>query len=880
MSGGVLACAVHVVFDIFLLLGVLKWSCLHSQTCDILLMQYISPLVLQLAFLLALALYVVNLVDALPATRALRKDAVQFRAMTNLTHILFLFPLWSFSTAAIMSFGYQSYLVLLFVIATGVMLLLRNSMSIYCSSLVVMIGASVLFFSILFSERLSCMSSCVNSFLLFLPLLFALLLSFFLLQDMNRRNKFFNSKPERLKIFVPYFIDWSSLVLTVLLVVCGLNGYVDNGRFPLILLISPLFASEFLSFVWMLKVLSKTPRNRTLVDSWGSESALRFTLLQTPELAGEQTNHELLDLATDSRIRSHVSVIHWVSLWLCVPMCVLAVCVQTGLSQLNSSVLFPVSTAGAAMCFATGLIVPGPMPGFRFDAIWLPGWRSLFVSLMSVSHLGWVGYSIVSVSLSATVSTAERMVVGGFCVALLLLQYPFHRFNFLFYKDCKERISIRRRATTTYSLISSSESDSLKQHTPVDFQLQLLERRETDTTRRVLESKSQNLRQLAKIRQKVEAQKQQDKNHKLHWQSQVTAVAASLHAKESNKWTAGQVGVWLELLGLNHYRTMFEAAGVDGLRLHNITEKQIEELGVKLTSHRVSLVGAIVDLKELDISFGSWEWTHAKVLQWLERKGMKALQDRFIQHAIHGGIMFKYEEEHWREVVGVTEPLLLRSLSFAIERIYHNHRVNGTTHALPPATSFVPVTSTVSQNCRAADWDMSEVDQWLDQITLSHLKSTFHIHGFHGSFLLNITEEELASVIQRPLQVQKVLREIGELLRIDLDMISSPKSIPDSSSKPHSLRFSVGSPATRDEPDSLSCSDSYSRARLRAESNTSVYYTPDDFSTVCSICMSKAISIVLVPCGHACMCDGCASLLDDCPICRTAILLKQKLFRV
>lgn len=46
----------------------------------------------------------------------------------------------------------------------------------------------------------------------------------------------------------------------------------------------------------------------------------------------------------------------------------------------------------------------------------------------------------------------------------------------------------------------------------------------------------------------------------------------------------------------------------------------------------------------------------------------------------------------------------------------------------------------------------------------------------------------------------------------------------------------------------------------------------------CSICLENNCSIVLIPCGHACVCHGCCSSLRNCPICRREVSSHQTLY--
>jgi len=62
--------------------------------------------------------------------------------------------------------------------------------------------------------------------------------------------------------------------------------------------------------------------------------------------------------------------------------------------------------------------------------------------------------------------------------------------------------------------------------------------------------------------------------------------------------------------------------------------------------------------------------------------------------------------------------------------------------------------------------------------------------------------------------------------------------------------------------------------------------TQDNEEDCCVVCMSTEKSLVLVPCGHMCYCEGCAALIQDdhredrkkCPICRTMSVQIMKVF--
>jgi len=49
-------------------------------------------------------------------------------------------------------------------------------------------------------------------------------------------------------------------------------------------------------------------------------------------------------------------------------------------------------------------------------------------------------------------------------------------------------------------------------------------------------------------------------------------------------------------------------------------------------------------------------------------------------------------------------------------------------------------------------------------------------------------------------------------------------------------------------------------------------------NVVCSICQDRVKCIAFVPCGHLCSCELCSLTLSECPVCRTPITMKCRIF--
>eukprot|EP00297_Palpitomonas_bilix_P016781 CAMPEP_0113911372 /NCGR_PEP_ID=MMETSP0780_2-20120614/28164_1 /TAXON_ID=652834 /ORGANISM="Palpitomonas bilix" /LENGTH=115 /DNA_ID=CAMNT_0000907871 /DNA_START=206 /DNA_END=553 /DNA_ORIENTATION=+ /assembly_acc=CAM_ASM_000599 len=47
---------------------------------------------------------------------------------------------------------------------------------------------------------------------------------------------------------------------------------------------------------------------------------------------------------------------------------------------------------------------------------------------------------------------------------------------------------------------------------------------------------------------------------------------------------------------------------------------------------------------------------------------------------------------------------------------------------------------------------------------------------------------------------------------------------------------------------------------------------------MCKVCFANDACAVLLPCGHICVCEACALQLEDCPICKTPIEERKRVY--
>jgi len=65
------------------------------------------------------------------------------------------------------------------------------------------------------------------------------------------------------------------------------------------------------------------------------------------------------------------------------------------------------------------------------------------------------------------------------------------------------------------------------------------------------------------------------------------------------------------------------------------------------------------------------------------------------------------------------------------------------------------------------------------------------------------------------------------------------------------------------------------------QSHSTIQTLRNEYDRGCVICMNENATVVMVPCGHMCVCRTClqsSHVLSNCPICRAPIIKKQNVY--
>ena len=95
-------------------------------------------------------------------------------------------------------------------------------------------------------------------------------------------------------------------------------------------------------------------------------------------------------------------------------------------------------------------------------------------------------------------------------------------------------------------------------------------------------------------------------------------------------------------------------------------------------------------------------------------------------------------------------------------------------------------------------------------------------------------------------------------------------------------RAAARSPLVREQADHVAAAASPPTPRGSNMASTDGSSAGGDEETVvqrlCCVCMDKKIQVVVIPCGHACMCRKCSFRVDNCPVCRLDIQAQQRFY--
>ena len=137
--------------------------------------------------------------------------------------------------------------------------------------------------------------------------------------------------------------------------------------------------------------------------------------------------------------------------------------------------------------------------------------------------------------------------------------------------------------------------------------------------------------------------------------------------------------------------------------------------------------------------------------------------------------------------------------------------------------------------------------------------------------LLEMTKENFAEIgiglatyntIQRALQHHLASKKLGDSAGEE----RSPSAPPEEYDECQSAEKEVPEEEQARAPSAPSLLEEYEDRSPSAPNMGALYMESE-----CVVCLEKASAIILIPCGHVCVCYNCSLPLTECPMCRTGI---------
>ena len=124
--------------------------------------------------------------------------------------------------------------------------------------------------------------------------------------------------------------------------------------------------------------------------------------------------------------------------------------------------------------------------------------------------------------------------------------------------------------------------------------------------------------------------------------------------------------------------------------------------------------------------------------------------------------------------------------------------------------------------------------------------------------------------------------ELRDLIRKELEAEGLDADDYDDDDDAQTARAAARSPLVREQADHVAAAASPPTPRGSNMASTDGSSAGGDEETVvqrlCCVCMDKKIQVVVIPCGHACMCRKCSFRVTKCPVCRLDIQAQQRFY--